>query len=55
MLARETFNYFYSKFLVLATRARIKLSKSLSNLFYKLTLELYYSVLPYIALHPLYT
>ena len=55
ILDRETFNQFYSRFLVLATRARIKLSESLSNLFYKLTLELYYSVLPHMASHPSYT
>ena len=49
------FNQFYSRFSILATRARIEPSESLSNLFYKLTLELYYSVLPYIASHPSYT
>ena len=55
ILVRETFNHFYSKFLVLATMARIKLSESLSNLFYKLTLELHYLVLPYIVSRPSYT
>ena len=55
ILTSKTFNQFYSRFSILATRARIDARESLSNLFHKLTLELYSSVLPYIALHPSYT
>ena len=48
----ETFNNFYGQFSILATRARIDAEESLSNLFYKLTLELYRSLILYILARP---
>ncbi len=51
ILTSKTFNQFYSRFSILATRARIDARESLSDLFHKLTLELYSSVLPYMASH----
>ena len=48
----KTFNNFYSQFSILATRARINAEESLSDLFYKLTLELHCSLILYILARP---